>query len=160
MRKKIQPITIVRYLMVAVLLVFIIFLQADNKVSKTSIDTVISQVSASADLSNMVPSDNRMFKRLYGLSASDYEGVVLYSPVSNMAAEELLIVKLNETSQLDSVKAAVEKRLETQLDSFDGYGVEQTKLLQDHVLYAKGNYIFYMVHADAAQAEQAFLKSL
>lgn len=160
MKKNTQILSVIRYIMVAALLVFIIFLQFDNKISKTPVGDAAAKVAAAADLSNMTPADNRMFKRFYGLNAGDYDGIVLYVPSDSMAAEELLIVKLKDPSQLESVTDAVEKRLQTQLDSFEGYGIEQYKLLTDHVLYGKGNYVFYMVHQNAAAGLQAFEKSL
>lgn len=58
------------------------------------------------------------------------------------------------------MKAAVQKRLETQLKSFEGYGAEQVALLKAHVLEVRGNYIFYMVGEKAADAQKVFLESL
>lgn len=160
MKKNVNPITIIRYAMIAGLLICAILLQLNNTVSSASIETVAEKVTQACSLTSAVQADNRMFKRLYGLNASDYEGVVLYSPTSNMDVQELLIVKLKDLSQSAQVEAAVQARLQSQLDSFEGYGVEQYKLLQDHALQVRGNYIFYLVHPDAKKGEQAFLKSL
>ena len=77
-----------------------------------------------------------------------------------MDAEELLIVKLKDTSQAEAVETAINKRLETQKNSFEGYGIEQYDLLEKHVLDVQGNYILYVVHTDAAKADQAFRDSL
>ena len=103
---------------------------------------------------------NQMLKRLYGLNGNDYEGVVLYISDSNMGAEELLVVKLSDTSQEDAVREAVETRIQNQENSFEGYGVEQYQLLQEHVLDVEGNYVFFMVHKEAAKAQSAFQDSL
>ena len=54
-----------------------------------------------------------MVKRLYGLNPSDFDGCLLYYPQTNMEAEELLLLKLRDTSQQEAVRAAVEARLET-----------------------------------------------
>ena len=99
-------------------------------------------------------------KRLYGLNVNDYEGVVLYISDSNMGAEELLIVKLADTSQAEAVESAVQTRIENQENSFEGYGVEQYQLLQEHVLDVEGNYVFFMVHKEAQKAQKAFLNNL
>ena len=101
-----------------------------------------------------------MVKRLYGINANDYEGVTLYVSDSNMKVEELLIVKLKDVSQSEAVEAAIEGRLDKQLESFEGYGVEQSKLLKDHVLDVKGNYVLYVVDKKAKKADKAFQKSL
>ena len=78
-----------------------------------------------------------------------------------MGAEELLIVKLSDMSQQDSVRAAAEKRLATQKTSFEGYGVEQFDLLTNHsILEVRGNYILFVVHNSCDDALKAFLKAL
>lgn len=146
--------------MVFALLAFIIVLQRGDKTSTADIGDVATAVTAQLDLSNVQEGTNSDLKKYYGLSASDYEGVVYYAPVSNMDAEELLIIKLKDTSQADTVESAIQSRLETQKNTFDGYGVEQYNLLEKSVLDVKGNYILYVVHADASKADQAFKNNL
>ena len=150
----------IRIAMVAVLLVFMIYLQVGAKESDAAIGDVAGAVVNTLDTSTMEESANRKFKKFYGLNAGDYEGVVLYAPISNMDAEELLIVKLKNSSQAETVRAAIEKRLETQKSSFEGYGIEQYDLLENHILDIRGNYILYVVHSDANKALQAFRDSL
>lgn len=160
MNKKISFLTPIRIGMVVILLVFIVFLQMGTKESNASLKTVADKVIKNIDTKTMEESTNRMFKKFYGLNANDYEGVFLYAPVTNMDAEELLIIKLKDSSQADSVTAAVSKRLETQKSSFEGYGVEQFDLLENHILDVQGNFILYIVHPDASKADKAFLNSL
>ena len=69
-------------------------------------------------------------------------------------------MKLADTSQAEEVEAAVQTRVENQENSFEGYGVEQYQLLQEHVLSVQGNYVFFMVHENAQEAQTAFLNSL
>lgn len=158
--KFISFLTPIRIGMVIVLLAFILYLQAGAKESNASIEDVAKNVTKSVNMEAMEESTNRMFKKFYGLNANDYEGVVLYAPKTNMDAEEILIVKLKDTSQAESVTAAIEKRLETQKSSFEGYGIEQYDLLKNHILDVQGNFIFYVVHPDASKADQAFRDSL
>ncbi len=160
MKTKTKIIGGVRILMVVALLAFIIVLQRGDKTSTADIGDVATAVTAQLDLSSVQEGSNSDLKKYYGLSAADYEGVVYYAPVSNMDAEELLIIKLKDTSQEDTVKSAIQSRLETQKNTFDGYGVEQYNLLEKSVLDVKGNYILYVVHADASKADQAFKNSL
>ena len=101
-----------------------------------------------------------MVKRFYGLNPKDYEGAILYAPSDNMDAKELFLIKLTDVSQSDAVQDAIEERLDTQKKSFEGYGAEQTKLLNDHVLEVKGNYILYYVGGNTSKVRQAFLDSL
>ena len=113
------------------------------------------------DLSQVLEADNQMLRRLYGLDPSAYESIVLYYPATNMGAEELLIVKLASVDQADSVRSAIDARLQTQKNTFDGYGVEQTDLLTNHAaVEVRGNYVLFVVSKTADQVRQAFLDAL
>ena len=98
-KQNISVLTILRIAMVAALLIFVIVLQAGNKSSNASLESVTEKVLAAVDQEGMQESNNRMFQKFYGLEAEDYEGVTLYSPASNMDAQELLIIKLKDNSR-------------------------------------------------------------
>lgn len=155
-----QKFFYVKIFLVFVLFVFIVFDMRNDTVSKAEIEDVVKNVVTAAGFQEMQPAEARMVKRFYGLNPKDYEGAVLYAPGDNMDARELFVVKLKDVSQKNEVEDAVEERLETQLKSFEGYGAEQTALLEDHVLLTKGNYVFYIVGENAQTARRAFLNSL
>ena len=159
-KKSVSVLTIIRIAMVAALLIFFIVFQVGNKSSNASLESVSENVVGTLDLEGMQESNNRMFQKFYGLDAEDYEGVTLYSPASNMDAQELLIIKLKDNSQAETVAAAINTRLETQMNSFEGYGIEQYAMLEDHVLDVQGNFILYVVHPNAGSADEAFRNSL
>jgi hypothetical protein len=99
--------------------------------------------------------------RLYGLDPASFEGCVLYYPTTNMMAEELLIVKLSDLSQQEAVRAAVEARIATQKNTFEGYGVEQFEMLTNNaVVEVRGNYILFVVNGASAAARDAFLRAI
>lgn len=135
-------LSFIRYGMLMLLVVFIVALLGADKTSETKIETVEKAVEKEVPLTGMHSVQSQMVKRLYGLNVNDYEGVVLYISDSNMGAEELLIVKLADTSQAEAVESAVQTRIENQENSFEGYGVEQYQLLQEHVLDVKGTMCF------------------
>ena len=78
----------------AALCVFLYFMLSANRESRAAFSDVQEAVISAADLTPMAEGDNQTFKRLYGLSASDYENVLLYYPTTNMGAEELLLIQL------------------------------------------------------------------
>lgn len=158
---KIAPyLKYVRMAMTAVLIIFIVVLQIGTKESDARLEDVAGAVIAEISTEGMEESTNRKLKKLYGLNAADYEGTALYAPVSNMDAEELLIVKLKDSAQAETVQAAIEKRLQKQKNSFEGYGIEQFALLENSVLDVRGNYILYAVHEDADRIKQIFRENL
>lgn len=142
-------------------LILIVNLCGGSGTSHADPAQVFKAVSSELDMDTMQEADNQMIKRLYGLIPTDYEGLFLWYPTTNMGAEELLVVKLKDPAQAETVRTAVEKRLESQKRSFDGYGVEQYELLSNHsILDVRGNFLLFVVNPKAELAREAFRKAL
>ena len=142
-------------------LICLLTMFGSNKVSSADPAEVEAAVIAELDMSAMVKADNQMVKRLYGLDPASFESCILYYPNTNMMAEELLILKLSDTSQQQSVRAAIEARVETQKTTFDGYGVEQYALLTENcIIDIRGNFVLFVVNADCDAAQKAFAGAL
>ncbi|MBQ3503808.1 MAG: DUF4358 domain-containing protein [Oscillospiraceae bacterium] len=132
-----------------------------NKISDADPAEVEAAVIAQLDMTSMLKADNQMVKRLYGLDPASFESCILYYPNTNMMAEEVLILKLKDTSQQEAVRTAIEARVETQKTTFDGYGVEQYALLTENcIIDIRGNYVLFVVNADCAKARDAFADAL
>lgn len=142
-------------------LVILLVLFGGNSVSGADPQEVAQAVTDVIDMENMQLADNQMVKRFYGLDPADYEGCILYYPNTNMMAEEVLIVKLKDISQQQTVSDAIETRLQTQKNTFEGYGVEQFDLLTNHaVVELRGNYVLFVVSDHAEAARKAFRGAL
>ena len=152
--------TVCKYVALILVLVLIIGLASNGRVSSASVDEVAAQVLAVTDTSPMKQADDQMIRRLYGLDPADYDGIVLYCPSSNMGAEEVLIVRMADTDQQNTVKAAIEARLASQLSGFEGYGADQTAMLNDSIIEISGNYALFVSAANPAEIRQAFRDAL
>ena len=149
-------------LMLAVMTVFLLLFWVgsapNTDISLEALETVTAPQLLEGEAQK---ADERMLRRLYGLNPSDYAEVVLYYPATNMGVEELLLVKLKDTAQTETVEAAIEARLTAQKQSFDGYGVEQTALLNNNaVTEVRGSYILFAVGVNAQAIRQAFLDAM
>ena len=142
--------------LVAVIFVYLLQSEGSNK----PVEEVAAQVTVLFENEKSEKSPERMLKKHYGLNAQDYDGVVLYSPISNMDAEELLIVKLQSAQQMDELTEAVQERLDSQINIYEGYAPEQYDLCSHAVLDPEGNYFLFVVHADADRIQEAFRKAL
>ena len=132
-----------------------------NSISKADPMDVVAAVTAEMDMTQMLPGDNQLIRRFYGLDPAQFESCTLYYPTTNMMAEELLVVKLRDLSQQQAVKAAAEKRIATQKTTFEGYGVEQFEMLTSNsVIEVRGNYVLFVVAPNSAAVRKAFLKAL
>lgn len=156
---KLDIINILKYGMLLVIIAYVVILLAARG-GDAPAETVKNNVLAVTDTDGMKEADVQDFKRYYGLNANDYEEVLLYLPKDVMGVDELLIVRVKGEGQTEAVKEAAEERLDTQTESFEGYGAEQTKLLKSAVLEERGSYVFMAVGEDADVAYAAFKKSL
>ena len=139
----------------------LIWMFGGNTVSNADPVEVAEAVVETIDMENMLEADNQLIKRFYGLDPASFDGCILYYPTTNMMAEEVLIVKLKDMSQQAQVRAAIEKRIETQKTTFEGYGVEQFELLTNNaVVEVRGNFVLFIVNANSAEAQKAFLKAI
>lgn len=157
---KIPVLEVIKWLSVILVVVFLYVISAQGRESQTEFSVMAEAVTGAADLSTMQEADNQMVKRLYGLDPDAYEGALLYYPTTNMGAEEILLVKLKDTSQQETVKTAMEDRVATQKANFDGYGISQYEMLEQCVIETRGNYMLLVVAADTSSVRQAFLDAL
>ena len=144
-----------------IIFILIIRMFAVNSISKTDFGDMKNSVITVAKLQNVIKDgDAQMVRRLYGIDPSEYEGVYLEYPETNMGADELLIVKLKSTSQQKKVSNAIKKRNAEQLKNFDGYGTDQYGLLKKQLTEIRGNYVLYVVAKDTTDIKKAFEKKL
>jgi len=150
-----------RWIALVVAIVMLAVMFGGNTVSDASFEEVSAAVLETVDTQNMTLAENQMVKRLYGLDPATFEGCVLYYPTTNMMAEELLIIQLKDVSQQEAVRTAVEARIQTQKNTFEGYGVEQFEMLSNNaVVELRGNYVLFVVNSKSAEALRAFLGAL
>ena len=115
---------------------------------------------ASVGLGSMKKSDDLTVKKVFGINAGDYEGVVYYKGEGIMDVNELLIVKLKSVSQASDVKKAAQNRLDEQIKNFTNYGTDHIDLLNQGVVVSRGNYVFYTVSENSDKLKSAFVGAL
>ena len=136
--------------------VFLFFRLTGDKPSETGFSQMKTVVTKAADLDKMQPANNQMIKRLYGIDPTQYGDVLLYYPLTNMGAEELMLVRMKDDAQKDAVKKALEGRQAAQTKSFEGYGVEQTAMLKKSIIDVRSNYALFISGDDPQAVENAF----
>ena len=109
--RKIDLIDISKYAMVLVIFVYVVILIIGQG-GDVPMEKVQKNVLKSVKIKEMREAGTQDFKRYYGLNANDYEDVALYLPNDVMGAEELLLVRVKDDSQIEAVSQAAQKRLE------------------------------------------------
>lgn len=147
---------LIKWLCVFAMGAFLYFQLNGEKVSETGFAQMSSAVTASADLTKMQKANNQMIKRLYGIDPTSYSGVLLYYPLTNMGAEELMLVQMKDVSQKETVQKALEARQAAQVKSFEGYGVEQTAMLKKSIIDVRSNYALFISGDNPGAVDAAF----
>ena len=136
-----------------------ILLLSGNKTKDVPLSQVDAAFSAEFSLEGMEKAGEMRFKRSFGLNAAEYEDVLYYTPDNTMSVNEFLVVRMKDESQLAEVRAGLEARLATQKKNFDGYGTDQTALLNNAKIWTAGPYAVFIVSRDA-DAQLTFVEDL
>ena len=112
------------------------------------------------DESKYQKGDDKSLKKYFGLNPDDYKEVSIYVPSSSMEASEMLIIKVKDQTQVDTIETAIDSRIQKQSDGFKDYAPEQYGLLQNYEISTRGNYVFYVVGKDAYDMKKEFKKSI
>ncbi|GAA0731957.1 DUF4358 domain-containing protein [Clostridium oceanicum] len=113
------------------------------------VSEIITNIKKNNDLSSLNKSTKSKLRKLYGISYKTLEDFALYIPKTNMEANELLILKVKNQDDIDSIKERIEKRIEKQSNTFKDYAPNQYELLENHILKVKGPYLIFIVSKNA-----------
>lgn len=129
----------------------------DDKTSEQLTATEIGKsIEQAVSLKDMKKQDLNKLQKLYKMDADSMDDFILYTSTSNVKADELAVIKLKDESQAESVKKNMEQRIEAQKMKFKDYRPDEYFLVDNHVLKAKGRFIFFAVSKDAESMERTF----
>lgn len=151
---------IMKYVVFVLIIAFVVLLMLFASGSSKSFEEVSGGVEDSLDTEVLTAQETAVFKRNFGLNAADYSGVLYYSAGANMSAEEVLLIKVKSESQVQEVTDAIDDRIESRINDFEGYAPDEVKLLRDAKQSVRGTYIFYACSAEADKYLSAFGSSL
>ncbi len=153
---------VLRWLTVLLAVVFLASYGSDTEttVSKATFADLEAAVAAQVDTAVMQKAESDKLERFYGLNASDFAGCVLFYPLDFMSVEEILLIELSDPAQEQTVRDAIEARLNRQKETFDGYGSDgqYEKLCNNAVIEVRGNFLLFTVNCGSAV--QAFLSTV
>ena len=151
---------VIRYGLVALLLFGIIFFIFRKHESKTPFDDMSVAVAETITSDHLERNSTRFLKKYFDLNPDDYDGVMIYTPRSNMDAEELVLIKLSSNDQAEAITRQIEARIQSQYEIYEGYAPEEVALLDGAIIDVQGNYILYVVGDFAQDTDEVFRKKL
>lgn len=124
------------------------------------VSDIESYIVANCNLDKMVKGNGKSLRRFYGINPNDLDQFVVYTPKSNMDVDEMLIVKVKDSSQIETIEESIDDRVNKQIENFNGYGAEQVALLENYEIKIKDKYVFYVVSKDAEKIKELFKDSI
>lgn len=148
---------IIKVIMVLFLIGYLVVVYQRDNVKDIVMDDVITEMEKDTTLTSLKKGDVNALKRYYSLGEADCDGFLLYCSESPMAVEELLIIKAKNESQTEGLEKAAQSRLTSQKKSFEGYGAEQSALLDEAIVDTKGKFVIYAAGKDAEKWKEEFM---
>lgn len=158
--RKQKIISIMRYVTFVLIILFVVLLLLFTSGSNKPFEDIKRSVESVLDTTNLKKQDSSDLKRKMGLNEADYAGVMYYSSEFSISAEEVLLVKVKKNAQVSEVLDAIENRIESRKEDFEGYAPEVIQLLDDSKQSVRGKYILYVCAPKADEYMAAFNKSL
>ena len=141
---------------ISVVMLFMIFMLALPFITaEKNVDFVTLQ----ENMKNFVKQDimqeqsEEIVKKNYKIKEDLYESFMSYGPISYMNVEEITIFKQSDKQKRQQLLEKVESHIDSQIKSFEGYGIEQTEMLKKAMVIQKQEYIICVVLPDIDAVE-------
>lgn len=133
--------------------------QAKPEAKNPDVKDISQKIGQVTDLSKMKESNDAKLKKLFDISTEELDGFVFYMAPSNVKADEILIIKVKDSKNIDAIKDKMVKRADKQANTFKDYAPDEYYLLQKKIIKTKDNYILYVVSKDGEKVSSAFDES-
>ena len=139
-----------------ILLAFLFYVYSDQNAKDVSMDKIKEAMLKDESVAAMEEGTARDVMHYFGVDVNSYERVIYFKGMEALSVNELLIVKGASRDAVAPVRDAIDSRVDSQIKTFDGYGPEQVALLNDHIAFQKGNYIFYCTDEHSGRIAEEF----
>lgn len=148
-------IMIVIAIMILVVVGGILVINNTNKNIQIDIDELVAKImETGAFTDDLAKIDSEMIKDDYGFTNEEIKEIVSYQG-SGATSEEIVILQVNDKSNLNSVKEKINTRLTERKEAFESYLPEEVFKIDNNILEVKGNYIIMCISNDSNKVNEA-----
>ncbi len=153
MKKKIAIIIIIIAIIVIAVLAMII-VKNNNKTIQINIEDLASKILQSGAFEDeLIKVDSEMIMKDYNFTADEVEEFVSYQG-SGATSEEIVILKVKDKSNLNSIKDKINARIEERKEAFQSYLPKEVGKIDNNILRVEGNYVIFCVSNDSSKVNQ------
>ena len=153
MKKKIAIIVII-VAIIAIVVLAIMLVKNNNKTIQINIEDLASKILQSGAFADeLIKVDSEMIMSDYNFTADEVEEFVSYQG-SGATSEEIVILKVKDNSNLNSIKDKINARIEERKEAFQSYLPKEVGKIDSSILRVEGNYIIFCVSNDSSKVNQ------
>jgi len=123
---------------------------------KVSVSDIMNKVTEEIELPAMMDLKKEEMKDFYYINPDDVEEYIIKTPMMNVMATEMAIIKVKDINNLEIVKESINKRVKDLEGIWEQYLPHQYELVKKHILKSNGQYIILIIHEDAEKIEGIF----
>ena len=153
MKKKIAIIIII-VVIIAIAVLAMIIVKNNNKTIQINIEDLASKILQSGAFEDeLIKVDSEMIMKDYNFTADEVEEFVSYQG-SGATSEEIVILKVKDKSNLNSIKDKINARIEERKEAFQSYLPKEVGKIDNNVLRVEENYVIFCVSNDSSKVNQ------
>ncbi len=153
MKKKIAIIIII-VVIIAIAVLAMIIVKNNNKTIQINIEDLASKILQSGAFEDeLIKVDSEMIMKDYNFTADEVEEFVSYQG-SGATSEEIVILKVKDKSNLNSIKDKINARIEERKEAFQSYLPKEVGKIDNNILRVEGNYVIFCVSNDSSKVNQ------
>lgn len=141
---------------IGILAVFLASVYIMNDAKNVPMEKIDKELQEKTDMSDLKKCNTRELLEFIGLDYSDFTEVLYYKSRVALDVTELCVIKARTRKDLNAVQDAVERRIESQINTYRDYGPKQVNQLKNAVITKRGKYLFYCVADDPEKYEEVF----
>ncbi|CAG7839734.1 hypothetical protein Z959_02780 [Clostridium novyi B str. ATCC 27606] len=158
-RKQSKKILITLFLLIFSTCIFSACSNSAESNKNVAIKDISEKISSVTDVSQMKQGNAEKLKKLYNIDSKEAEEFILYTASSNIKVNEIAVIKVKDSNQIEDIKKKIGKRIEKQSESFKDYLPKEYDLIEKHILKNKDNYVIFIISKDAEKIEKVIDES-
>lgn len=145
---KIRVPNIIKGIFVLLLFLFLTNVYHNAGAKDVPLSSIDRALRAETGITSLHKCNSRELLQYLGIDDSMTRSFLYYKTTQALGVEEMLIIKTRQKQDLETVQDCVESRIDSQIRIFEGYGQQQTAMLNHAAIVIRGNYLFYCVAPD------------
>lgn len=143
-----------RYIVEILLLIIALAIPFINGEKKVSLKELEEIASTCIDSTIMQQQEVKNIRKIYKIAEQEYDNYFSYGPISYMDVDEITIFEQADKIKRQQLIDKLEIYVDTKIQTFKGYGIEQTKMLEEAMIVEKGNFIICIISNDKKSKEK------